>query len=338
MLWGKRMKRKLLAILTINLFLLVSVLSMTSVSAQGTGQWITNYTISDLKTGQILRQVDFATGQDTSNAPILAGVELNVTITVVISTTSPNTNLSLSTTMGHSTVVQDAYWDLQSSFAGVSSTYNPNQASMSFKQTTGTFAISCYGAISAGQTQTVANGITLNKKSDISVIKLTDPAGNQLDKITITVVDSKINQFDTLVATAQANVLTMNASGIDPAYISLYQSVINNAKNQASQGLVDNAISLLSQISVASSSKPVSITTPIEATLFLPAVAALAVIVVLVLFLFVRVRGKVNYDKLVIEDQIKDLEGLTLRASKVDKNLTVSLESVKDRLKSLVGA
>ena len=45
-----------------------------------------------------------------------------------------------------------------------------------------------------------------------------------------------------------------------------------------------------------------------------------------------------NYDKLVIEDQIKDLEGLTLRASKIDKNISVSLESVKERLKSLVGA
>jgi hypothetical protein len=64
----------------------------------------------------------------------------------------------------------------------------------------------------------------------------------------------------------------------------------------------------------------------------------LIVVVVLIGFMFVRTRGKLNYDKLVIEDQIKDLEGLTLRAAKIDKNLTVNLESVKDRLKSLVGA
>ena len=333
------MKRKILAILIISLFVLFAVLSMSNVSAQSTGQWITSYTITDLKTGQILRQVDFTTGQDTSNAPILAGAELNVTIVVTVSTTSPNTILSLRTSLGHASA-QDTYWELQSrTYSGISSsTYNPNSNTITFTQTTGTLVISCYGAIPAGQTQTTANGITLNKKSDLQVIKLTDPAGNQLDRIGVTVVDSKITQFNALLTTAQANVQTMNDSGVDPAYISLYQSVINNANNQASQGLVDNAISLLSQISTASSSKPISVGTPIEATLFLPAVAALAVIVVLVLFLFVKVRGKVNYDKLVIEDQIKDLEGLTLRAAKVDKNLTVSLESVKDRLKSLVGA
>jgi len=54
--------------------------------------------------------------------------------------------------------------------------------------------------------------------------------------------------------------------------------------------------------------------------------------------MFMRAKGKVTYDRLVIEDQIKDLEGLTLRAAKIDKNLNVSLEGVKERLKSLVGA
>jgi hypothetical protein len=44
-----------------------------------------------------------------------------------------------------------------------------------------------------------------------------------------------------------------------------------------------------------------------------------------------------QYVLLVIEDQIKDLEGLTLRASKVDRSISSSLESVKDRLKSITG-
>jgi hypothetical protein len=40
---------------------------------------------------------------------------------------------------------------------------------------------------------------------------------------------------------------------------------------------------------------------------------------------------------MVLEDQIRDLEGLTLRASRVDRTISTSLESVKDRLKSVVG-
>jgi hypothetical protein len=50
-----------------------------------------------------------------------------------------------------------------------------------------------------------------------------------------------------------------------------------------------------------------------------------------------RNRGKVSYFRLVIEDQIKDLEGLTLRASKIDRTISSSLSSIEDRLKRLVG-
>jgi hypothetical protein len=335
------MKSKLLTILVVNLFLLITVLSVPPANAQVSGHWITGYTISDLRTGQILKQVDFATGQNTSVAPILAGAELNVTITIDVSTTSPNTNLQLVTNMGHSNV-QGTYWELQSkAYGGLSAnSYNPNQPTVTFSQVSGTLVISCFGDIASGITQTqVGNGITIDKKTDSLLIKLIDPVGNQLDKIGVTVVDAQINQFDTLLGTAQNTIAQMKANGVDPAYIALYQSVIDGAVNQANQGLVDNGINVLTQLaSTQSSTTPVSTSTPLESTLFLPAVGALAVIVVIVAFLFIKARGKVSYDKLVIEDQIKDLEGLTLRASKIDKNLTVSLESVKDRLKSLVGA
>ena len=50
-----------------------------------------------------------------------------------------------------------------------------------------------------------------------------------------------------------------------------------------------------------------------------------------------RIRGKVSYMQLVVEDQVKDLEGLTLRASKIDRAMSANLDSVKDRLKHLVG-
>jgi hypothetical protein len=71
--------------------------------------------------------------------------------------------------------------------------------------------------------------------------------------------------------------------------------------------------------------------------LYIPAIAVLAVLAVLFVVLFLRVRGKVSYFQLVVEDQIKDLEGLTLRASKIDRAMSSNLESVKDRLKRLVG-
>jgi hypothetical protein len=71
--------------------------------------------------------------------------------------------------------------------------------------------------------------------------------------------------------------------------------------------------------------------------LYIPLIAVLAVLAVLFVVLFLRVRGKVSYFQLVVEDQIKDLEGLTLRASKIDRAMSSNLESVKERLKRLVG-
>jgi len=334
------MNKKILAILVVNVFLIMTVLSTASVHAQGTGQWITSYSITDLRTGQILRQINFATGQNVTN-PILAGDELNVTMTITIPTSSPNTQLSLTTSMQHSTI-EGTYWELQTkTYNGIAgTTYDPNQQTISFSQNEGTLIISCYGQISAGLTQTtVGNGITIDKKADSLLVTLADPTGNQLDKIAISVVDAKISQYDSLYAAAQNTLAQMQANGVDPAYIALYQSVLAGAQNQADMGLVDNAISVLTQLSSTQTSVvPVTTSTPIESTLFIPAVVALAVIIVIMMFLFIRARGKVNYDKLVIEDQIKDLEGLTLRASKIDKNISVSLDSVKERLKSLVGA
>jgi hypothetical protein len=71
--------------------------------------------------------------------------------------------------------------------------------------------------------------------------------------------------------------------------------------------------------------------------LFIPLVAIFAALMGLFAFMFFRNRGKISYYQMVVEDQIKDLEGLTLRAQKIDRTMAASLDSVKDRLKRLVG-
>ena len=59
--------------------------------------------------------------------------------------------------------------------------------------------------------------------------------------------------------------------------------------------------------------------------LFYPIIGVTAAIAVVLVVLFLRVRGKVSYFQLVVEDQIKDLEGLTLRASKIDQAMSLNL-------------
>ena len=89
---------------------------------------------------------------------------------------------------------------------------------------------------------------------------------------------------------------------------------------------------MLNGLNVAN--EPMSSTTQ---ALFIPVIVVLAALAVVFVVMFLRVRGKVSYFQLVVEDQIKDLEGLTIRASKIDRAMSANLESVKDRLKRLVG-
>ena len=306
--------------------------------AQGNGQWITSYTITDLQTGQLLEQRNFQTNVNVNAAPVLAGTDLSVTFTIQVTTSNPSTDLTLSTNLGHSSH-EGTFWALQGSYAGLNgATYNPNEQTVAFSQEVGTLTMTCYGTVPSGITQTQAGPITLDKATPFQLVVLADPSGNTLDQVQASVVDSTIAKFDTLLSQAKAEAQTLTNNGVDPAFVTLYQSVITSASDQANEGFVDNAIAILNQLaSTQSSVSPVSSRTSIESILFFPAVIALAVIVVIVGFLFMRAREKVNYDKLAIEDQIKDLEGLTLRAQKIDKNISASLESVKERLKSLVG-
>ena len=71
--------------------------------------------------------------------------------------------------------------------------------------------------------------------------------------------------------------------------------------------------------------------------IFYPIIGVTAAVAVLFVVLFLRSRSKVSYFTLVVEDQIKDLEGLTMRAAKIDRAMSANLDSVKDRLKHLVG-
>ena len=79
--------------------------------------------------------------------------------------------------------------------------------------------------------------------------------------------------------------------------------------------------------------EPVSSTAEI---FFLPVMVGLAIGLVAICFLYIRTRSKRSYVFSVIEDQIKDLEGLTLRVSKIDKGLSSRMESMKERLKKLI--
>jgi hypothetical protein len=108
--------------------------------------------------------------------------------------------------------------------------------------------------------------------------------------------------------------------------------MLNQSKALVAKGYVNEAIALLNAI--PASGEPMG---SALGMIVWPAIGGAAAAAVVFALLFMRARGKVSYFRLVVEDQIKDLEGLTLRASKIDRTMSSSLDSVKDRLKRLVG-
>jgi hypothetical protein len=326
------MKTKILAICVLVLLASMCMISIsTAFAAAGEGDWITKYRIEDATTGNLILSKDFATGAVSGSGQISDGAQLKVTVTINIATNNPSSSLTLSTAMQRSSSL-DHFWahDTSDGYA-LGGSYNPNAASISFPQTAGTLTISCTGEAS-GRVSTTVSGITLHKSVPISLISLKDPSNTVLDEIKPNITDAAINEFNTKLKAKQDTLAGYAGSGVDPGYVELYQNVITQSKAVADQGLTDNAVAMLDSLDV--SSPPAGAVLQI---LFLPLIAVFGVIAVLFAFLFLRNRGKVSYFKLVIEDQIKDLEGLTLRASKIDRTISSNLSSIEDRLKRLVG-
>ncbi len=313
------------------LFLFLVVVSMTPVSGVGEGEWIVSYRVEDLESGQLIMESDFQTGEMAEYIPLFVGKEVLVTITVDISITASYAKLRLSTDLSPSNI-EDRYWELYSQdYQFVD--YNPALSYVEFQQVKGTFSISCYGRVPTGITQEKVGGFVLHKSEDFVLIELTSPGGELLDEIKSDVLDAELADYRNLLERRQDKLETLKSSGVAPGYIEIYEGVIEQAEAQAELGFVDEAVAILDLLAV--SQEPVSSTVEV---LFLPVMGGLAIAVVVTGFLYLRNRGKRNYILSVIEDQIKDLEGLTVRASKLDRTISARLESMKERLKKLIWA
>ncbi len=314
------MRTRAFAICLLLLLTIVSFTSILSTKGVGEGEWITNYKVEDLN-GQLMQEVNFETGESRTVKSIFPGAELAVTFTVNIDLTSPNTILNLRTSLPKS-LVEDVYWKKVSEDYELLN-YNPNDARVQFNQVKGKLVMTLYGRIPPNEIQQPIEQV---------VVVLSGPASQTLDNIKVTVVNAEMDEYYGILSQKEDKLQSLKNNGAAPGYIELYENVITEAKAQAELGNVDSAIGMLNTLSV--SNEPVASYTE---SLFLPAVGILIAVAVVLGFMFIRGRGKLQYVRLVIEDQIKDLEGLTLRASKVDRSISSSLESVKDRLKSIVG-
>ena len=286
------------------------------------GGWITKYRIEDLGSGQLMQEVDYAANINRNYAPIFAGTEVNVTLTIELTVTNPTSKLTLRTNMQHSNIEQ-VFWE-KKTVDYVLLDYNPNSAKVEFNQVRGTLEMSLYGKVPS----TISSDIPV----DYIFVTLYGPSGETLDVVEEKVVSAAYDEFQTVFEQKQEKLQSLKDSGVAAGYVELYENMLEQAEYEANEGQVVSAIQLLNSLDVAN--EPIS---GIMEALFLPIAGVLGALAAIFAFLFFKGRGQSSYLLLVIEDQIKDLEGLTLRAAKIDRALGTRLEGVKDRLKSVIG-
>jgi hypothetical protein len=312
------MQKKVLALSIILLLTTISLTSISFVQAASDSQWITDYTIHDASTDELLVEHVASTNTTTILSPVIPGADIKVTFTVDL--VAGEGNLRLTTGLAKSSG-QSQYWQLVSDDYTMGDSYNPAQQSTEFNWNEGTFEMTLFGKVPSSS----------SSSKSISIVSLYGPSGTALDKITITSTSAKMNTYLTLFGDKNEQLNSLISSGTDQGFINVYTNVLNVSQAVAEGGDVDSAIALLNGLDA--SNAPGS-TMPI---IFYPIVGVTAAIAVLFVVLFLRTRSKVSYFTLVVEDQIKDLEGLTMRAAKIDRAMSANLDSVKDRLKHLVG-
>jgi hypothetical protein len=327
------LKNKFIAIIVIIILTsttLYVTTNSTTQAAPGQGDWITKYRIESADTGQLILSEDFKTGTTSGSGAIAEGADLKISVTITVGINNPTANLNLATELQKS-ASRDYFWSHDTSDGYSLGSYNPNSASFSFPENAGTLEIVCYGRVPTGRVVQTVGNVTLHKPTPIGLITLKDPSGAVLDQVKPDITDGKIDEYNTLLKAKQEKLLSLQSSGAPPSFTQAFSNTIEASKTVAKQGFADSAIAMLNAFNVAD---PASATMEI---LFIPLVVVFAVIAGIFGFLFMKIRGKVSYFQLVVEDQIKDLEGLTMRAAKIDRSMSANLESVKDRLKRLVG-
>ena len=313
---------------------LLIIASFTGLSiAQEDESWFVAYNIVDLSSKQMVLERDFETGKDIQNTPILSGGEYNLTMILDVGLTAAYANLTLSVNMGHADTI-DRYWEIHTIEFNLTDDYNPNNQEITFRQVKGRYAISTFGKIPIDRTVTdLGQGLALHKPVNHRFIQLKGPDGSLLDEIALTVIDSEIDGYRYYLSQREDDLQEYVDTQVDPAFTGLFETLVALAEEQAEAGFIDTARTILETMEI--DIPPVRTGPTFQEQYFLPAVGGLGLLVVILGALFFRANGRLSFTKMIVEDQIRELEGLTMRASRTDRSLGQKLQEINDKLKEL---
>ncbi|MCK5670389.1 hypothetical protein KAI10_03320 [Candidatus Bathyarchaeota archaeon] len=316
----------------IKLVLIMLVLLTPAIPAQAQSlPWIEDYTLRNYSTGQTVLEWDSVTGDLLQNAPILAGDEYIVTFTLNVRQTVDNAVLELTLTSFMDKMSEEYYWDIETPSFPETDDFNPASRTINLHHIEGVYVISGVGRIATDSTVFTTEGVTLHRPIDLTLVNLDGPIGTEYDLISINVIDSAIDDYRFLLGQKEAELQDYIERDVDPAYIQLYENFVALAEEEARVGLVNSATNLLVNLEVEA--PPVQTGPSFMEKYFIPVVGGLFVVSVLGVFMFIRTNSRLGFIKMIIEDQIREMEAIQSRASRIDRTLAQRLDEINDRLK-----
>jgi hypothetical protein len=264
---------------------------------------------------------------------MLAGEEYNLTFIIDVSVNAPYAELmlSLDEDWTHSTV-EDRFWEIHSLDLNLTGEYNPNSQNVTFRQIKGVYTLSTYGNIPSELTISArGGGLALHKPVDLKVLSLIGPDQSILDEVTLNIIDSKIDNYRFVHSQKEDEYQDYVASGVDPAYLELYQNFVSLAEEKAEIGLVETATDILETLHIEIT--PTQTGPSWQEQYFLPVVGFLLLITIICVVLFLNGKNRADFVTMIVEDQIREMEALQSRASRIDRNLAQRLQEINDKLK-----
>ena len=292
--------------------------------------WIEEYKLEHYSTNQRVLEWTSADDELVLNAPVLAGDEYRLSFTINVRQTVDNAVLELRLSESLQKKSATVFWEIGTVELPLRNDFNPTERVVRFNHTQGVYRLAVVGEIERTLT-TWGTGVVFHRPVDLTFITLKGPAQTLYDDITINVVDNRIDDYRRLRSQKEAELSQYMQSNVDPAYTQLYEKFLNIAIGEAELGLVDNAINLMNNLQVEA--PPVETGPSWQEQYFLPVVGVLALLFIVSMVLFMRSRSRLGFVTMLVEDQIREMEALQSRTSRVDRSLAQRLQEINDRLK-----
>jgi hypothetical protein len=293
----------------------------------------------DLKVEITSFEVSNFDGSDVTGDHLMASDSYVITFTIDAGVDLGNNTLIVSTDLGK---VGDVYWQLDNDYPGVNTdTWQPGMSTIEFGIVKGTAEFTLRGKVPDTYTsrKITETGAVLHLPRDMALLKLSlGPAGTLLEERSMNVIDQAINTYqkDLILRETALEQATTGPSPADVTYAALAQDVVDQAKALSLKGYVEEATDLLNTLPESAAGYP----TPVQEgsyTLYIIIIAALAALLVAALVLLLRSRAGVSLLRQQVDEEAGKLDVLSVRLSKIDRQLAQDIGQVKEQLERISG-